>query len=126
MTRGTVTACKMARTTETRDEVYQTSACQTVDQHGTRYMVLAAEAWHSSENYYMGHEGDMQKRGHDGPQRPISMNHGQNGLSHAHMAHWSRWNHQMAALMQFFKSGPRQDHTGTMLPHGPAMAHSVH
>ena len=34
------------------------------------------------------------KRGLTGPQRPMSANSNQNGLSHAHMVHRLQWDHQ--------------------------------
>ena len=76
----------MARATETHDEDHESSASKTVDHHGTRDGALTVEAWYSSDNYYKGHEDHMQKRGHDGPRRPISANQGRKGLSPAHMA----------------------------------------
>ncbi len=63
------------------------------------------ELW--PQDLYMGQKPHMQTRGLSGPYRPISTNSCQNDAAHAHMAEWSRWDHQMADLPQLLKSGPR-------------------
>ena len=49
-----------------------------------------------------------QRGGPDGPKISMSASSRRNGAGHVHVAHWPHRDHQMGALMKFFKSGPRR------------------
>ncbi len=52
---------------------------------------LTYNIWSCNETWldeqYVGHIGHTQRGGTNGPRRPMSAKHGQNGLSHAHVAY---------------------------------------